>query len=148
MQEQTPKVKPLTIGVLAKLASVGVETIRFYERKGIIQQPEKNGGFRHYQEDDIRIVRLVKKLQAVGFTLDEIKAFLVFDSCCSQSRQVVKQKSLDKISEIKQQISDLQAAVAALEKFSGACGSDSTSTSGCDLLDCFENDWECCSNPI
>lgn len=137
---------PITIGVLAKSANVGVETIRFYERKGIIQQPAKIKGFRHYSDDDVRIVRLVKKLQGVGFSLDEIKEFLVFDSCCSQSRALVRQKSLRKIEEVNQKISELQATVTALETFSKACGSDNA-PSGCDLLDCFDNDWECCNTP-
>ena len=68
--------KPITIGVLAKAANVGVETIRFYQRKAIIEQPPKTNGFRHYSNEDIRIVRLVKKLQGVGFSLDEIKDFV------------------------------------------------------------------------
>jgi len=139
--------KPLTIGVLAKSANVSVETIRFYERKGIIEQPPKLGGFRRYSSNDIRIVRLVKKLQGVGFSLDEIKDFLIHDSCCSQSRAVVKQKSLAKIEEINTQISELQATIKALEMFSNTCGSANTSSIGCDLLDCFDNHWECCSTP-
>ncbi len=138
--------KPITIGVLAKAANVGVETIRFYQRKGIIEQPPKIGGFRHYRDEDIRVVRLVKKLQAVGFSLDEIKDFLVFDHCCSQSRSVVKHKSLAKIEEIKTQISELQTTIKALETFSNACGSNKSAEIGCHLLDCFENHWQCCRN--
>jgi len=79
----------MTIGALAKAAGVGVETVRFYERKGIITQPPKTAGFRYYSEEDTKRIRLVKKLQEIGFTLDEIKAFLEFDTCCSQSRQVI-----------------------------------------------------------
>lgn len=137
--------KPITIGVLAKAANVGVETIRFYQRKAIIEQPPKTNGFRHYSNEDIRIIRLVKKLQGVGFSLDEIKDFLIFDHCCSQSRSVVKHKSLTKIEEIKTQISDLQATVEALEMFSHSCGSSKSIETGCHLLDCFENHWQCCS---
>lgn len=137
--------KPITIGVLAKAANVGVETIRFYQRKALIEQPPKTNGFRHYSNEDIRAVRLVKKLQGVGFSLDEIKEFLIFDHCCGQSRSVVKQKSLTKIEEIKTQISELQGTIKALEVFSSACGSSKIAETGCHLLDCFENDWQCCS---
>ena len=77
---------PITIGGVAKAANVGVETIRFYERKELIKQPPKINGFRHYSGDDIRLVKLIKRLQSVGFTLDEIKEFLIFDSCCSESK--------------------------------------------------------------
>jgi len=137
--------KPITIGILAKAANVGVETIRFYQRKDIIQQPPKNNGFRHYSNEDIRVIRLVKKLQGVGFSLDEIKEFLIFDSCCSQSQSVVKQKSLAKIEEIKNQISELQSTLKALELFSNTCGSSNSSKTDCHLLDCFENHWQCCT---
>ncbi|MDN2664713.1 MerR family transcriptional regulator [Psychromonas sp. 14N.309.X.WAT.B.A12] len=137
--------KPITIGVLAKAANVGVETIRYYQRKAIIKQPPKNNGFRHYSNEDIRVIRLVKKLQGVGFSLDEIKDFLIFDHCCSQSRSVVKHKSLTKIEEIKTQISELQTTIKALEVFSNSCGTDKNIETDCHLLDCFENHWQCCS---
>ena len=133
----------LTIGSLAKSAKVGVETIRFYERKAIIRQPPKRNGFRYYSDEDVRIVRLVKKLQGVGFSLDEIKEFLVFKTC-SKSRLLVEQKSTNKIVEIKQKITELQSTLKALEKFSSACGSESNNSIGCDLLDCFDNEWKCC----
>ncbi|WP_417696261.1 MerR family transcriptional regulator [Psychromonas sp.] len=137
--------KPITIGVLAKAANVGVETIRYYQRKAIIKQPPKNNGVRHYSNEDIRVIRLVKKLQGVGFSLDEIKDFLIFDHCCSQSRSVVKHKSLTKIEEIKTQISELQTTIKALEVFSNSCGTDKNIETDCHLLDCFENHWQCCS---
>jgi len=135
----------MTIGALAKAAGVGVETVRFYERKGIITQPPKTAGFRYYSEEDTKRIRLVKKLQEIGFTLDEIKAFLEFDTCCSQSRQVIRQQSQDKIVEITQKIADLQSALKALEKFVGSCGAESEPSLECELLDCFENQWECCA---
>ena len=87
---------PMTIGVLAKEANVNVETVRFYERKRLIQQPPKTSGYRHYSDDDLRVIRLIKKLQGVGFSLEEVKEFLVFDSCCGESRQLIKQKSEQK----------------------------------------------------
>jgi MerR family mercuric resistance operon transcriptional regulator len=139
------KSDPLTIGGLAKSANVGVETIRFYERKQLIKQPAKTGSFRHYSDEDVRIVLLVKKLQGVGFSLDEVKAFLEFDKDCGQSTQLIKQKSLSKIVEIEQKITDLQATVEALQTFANACGSKNCCAVGCDLLVCFENQWRCCN---
>lgn len=139
------KQSPLTIGVLAKQANVGVETIRFYERKGLITQPPKTGGFRHYSEDDVKRIRLVKKLQEIGFTLEEIKEFLLYDHCCNDSRQVIKRKSQEKIAQIQQQIAGLQTALEALEKFSTSCGTDNDNHLECELLDCFDNQWACCA---
>ena len=137
---------PITIGVLAKAANVGVETIRFYQRKELLKQPPKVNGFRHYSGEDIRLIKLIKRLQSVGFTLDEIKDFLIFDRCCSESTQVVRQKSLHKIAEINDKIAELKDAVRALETFANTCGSKHNRSTSCDLLDCFENDWACCEN--
>lgn len=139
------KESSITIGALAKLSNVGVETIRFYERKGIISQPPKTNGFRYYADEDAKRIRLVKKLQEIGFTLDEIKAFLVFDTCGGETKQVIRQKSQEKIVEINQKIAELTSAVQALEKFVCSCGSDSSTSYECELLDCFENQWECCA---
>ena len=94
MRKQTP----MTIGVLAKQANIGVETVRFYERKGIIQQPPKVGGF-VYSDDDIKRIRLVKKIQEIGFTLEEIKGFLAFDSCSQDTKQAISKSSV-KIQEV------------------------------------------------
>lgn len=138
------KEQAMTIGMLAKAANVGVETIRFYERKHIIDQPSKTNGFRYYSQDDVRRVRLIKKLQEIGFSLTEIKDFLVFDHCCSKSKHVVREKSQLKIVEMKQKIADLNVAVSALDKFMNACGAQEDESNSCDLLECFENDWECC----
>lgn len=137
----------LTIGKVAKMADVGVETIRFYERKQIIAQPTKRAGFRYYSVHDVRNIRLIKKLQGVGFTLEEIKPFLEFDQCCGDSRHVIRQKSLSKIDELNQKIVDLASAVNALQQFSNSCGADNNPSTGCDLLDCFDNEWACCNQP-
>lgn len=135
----------MTIGTLAKTANVGVETIRFYERKGIIQQPPKRGGFRYYEERDARRIKLVKKLQDIGFTLEEVKAFLLTETCCGETKALIAQKSTRKIAEITAKISELQMAVTALEKFANSCGAEGSISFDCELLDCFENNWACCT---
>lgn len=63
----------LTIGVLAEAAGVNVETIRFYQRKGLMQEPDRpQGGIRRYGEADLARVRFIKSAQRLGFSLDEI----------------------------------------------------------------------------
>ena len=138
----------MTIGGLAKAADVGVETIRFYQRKALIEQPPKINGFRKYSGEDVRLIKLIKRLQNVGFTLDEIKDFLVFDSCCAESTKVVRQKSLSKIEEVNGKIVELKATVRALETFANTCGSKTNQSNSCELLDCFENEWACCNKPV
>ena len=135
----------LTIGKLATSAGVSVETVRFYERKGLIEQPQKTGGFRYYPHTDINRIKLVKHLQGIGFTLDEVTAFLAFDAYCGHASQLIKQKSHTKIAELQAKIADLNVALLALQQFADACGSHTDSQAGCDLLHCFENQWACCS---
>lgn len=137
--------KPITIGVLAKQANVGVETVRFYERKGLLVQPQKTGGFRHYKSEDVRRIRLIKRMQEIGFTLEEIKDLLALGKCNSGTRDVIKQKSSVKIRDIKQKIEDLTLALNAIETFAQSCGSVSDSALECNLYDCFENEWQCCN---
>ena len=67
----------LTIGVFAKAAGVNVETIRFYQRKGLLPEPDKPyGSIRRYGEADVTRVRFVKSAQRLGFSLDEIAELL------------------------------------------------------------------------
>jgi MerR family copper efflux transcriptional regulator len=68
----------LTIGRVARLAEVGVETIRFYERQGLIQEPpRRESGYRQYPKDTIQRVRFIKRAKDLGFTLKEIRELLV-----------------------------------------------------------------------
>jgi MerR family mercuric resistance operon transcriptional regulator len=63
----------VTIGVLAKHGGVNVETIRYYQRRGLLPEPSKpSGGFRKYDPESVKRVRFIKRAQSLGFTLDEI----------------------------------------------------------------------------
>ena len=72
----------LTIGSLAKAGGVGVETVRFYQRRGLIAEPERpdRKGVRRYGADDIRQLRFIRMAQKAGFTLTEIRELLVLDA--------------------------------------------------------------------
>ena len=80
----------LTIGVLAEAAGVNVETIRFYQRKGLMQEPDRPlGGIRRYGEADMARVRFIKSAQRLGFSLDEIADLLKLEdgSQCNEARE-------------------------------------------------------------
>jgi MerR family mercuric resistance operon transcriptional regulator len=80
----------LTIGVLADAAGVNVETIRFYQRKGLMQEPERPlGGIRRYGNADLARVRFIKSAQRLGFSLDEIAVLLQLEdgSHCTEARE-------------------------------------------------------------
>jgi MerR family transcriptional regulator, mercuric resistance operon regulatory protein len=122
----------LTIGKLAHKVGVNVETIRYYQRVGLLKEPEKPAyGYRHYPVDDIVRIRFIKRAQQLGFTLKEIAELLSLgDGCCTDVRTLAEQKR-DKID---QQIRDLQAMRKALNDLVEACQSD-LSSSHCSLID-------------
>lgn len=127
----------LTIGKLANSSEVSVETIRFYERKGILKQPKKQGTFRHYPEEYITRIRFIKRSQELGFTLKETKELLDLkiknQSRCSD----VLSKTEEKIQEINQKISDLKKMRKSLEGLAGCCVDTNQPLSDCPILECF-----------
>ena len=127
----------LTIGKLAEASDVNVETIRFYERKGILKQPKKQGAFRYYPEEYITRIRFIKRSQELGFTLKETKELLDLkiknQSRCSD----VLSKTEEKIKEINQKISDLKKMRKSLEGLASCCEDTNQPLSECPILECF-----------
>ena len=107
----------LTIGVLAEAAGVNVETIRFYQRKGLMQEPDRpQGGIRRYGEADLARVRFIKSAQRLGFSLDEIGDLLELEdgSHCTEAREQAERKLAD-VHRIEAVLEDLvQRCCAAL----------------------------------
>ena len=90
--------KPLNIGTLAKQAEVNIQTIRYYERRGLLPEPERTASnYRVYAADTVRRVRFIKRAQDLGFTLSEIKELLDLRasprSCCEDVRARSKAKT-------------------------------------------------------
>ncbi|MCF6285509.1 MAG: MerR family DNA-binding protein [Candidatus Hydrogenedentes bacterium] len=107
---------PLTIGKVARLAEVGIETIRFYEREGLIPDPPRSeSGYRHYGEDSVARIRFIKKAKALGFSLAEIGELLSLRAKPSGSCANVQAKAHEKIAEIDQKIETLQAMRTSLQ---------------------------------
>lgn len=130
----------MTIGKLAKAAGVGVETIRFYERKGILRKPQKRDtGFRLYEADQALRVRFVKRAQDLGFTLREIKELLDIQNSKKLTGGQVKLRAEQKISEIRQKIADLQQMELSLLELSRVCGNGAQAIRECKIFDCFES---------
>jgi len=129
----------MTIGKLALAAGVGVETIRFYERKGIIKRPPKNeGGFRHYPNEEAARIRFVKRAQELGFTLREVKELLEIQSKRKITGGQVKVKAEEKVAEIRQKISDLKQMEQSLLRLAEVCGKGEQAIRECKVFDCFE----------
>ena len=97
----------LTIGGAARQAGVGVETIRYYERRGLIAQPRKpNDAYRRYGHDHVRRIRFVKRAQELGFTLDEVESLLKLED--GADRRSVQRIASARIDEVRRRISDLR----------------------------------------
>ncbi|MGB1200307.1 MAG: Hg(II)-responsive transcriptional regulator [Cognaticolwellia aestuarii] len=115
------KISPLTIGRLAKSANVNIETIRHYQRKGLIMEPEKPlGGFRHYPSASVDRIRFIKRAQHLGFSLEEIRQLLALGDQHCGDVQTLAQEKRDKI---KQQIAGLLTIQTALDELISTCDS-------------------------
>lgn len=104
----------LTISKLAKSADVNVETIRYYQRVGIIEQPQKpEQGYRQYSQKIVTRVKFIKRAQRLGFALREISELLELDD---EQYQGTKQLAQQKLTLIEENIADLFAMKATLNK--------------------------------
>lgn len=110
----------LTIGALAVEAGVNVETIRFYQRRSLLPQPERPfGGIRRYGPAEVSRLRFIKAAQRIGFTLDEIAQLLQLEdgTHCSQARIIAEHKLTD----VRHRLEDLQRMEAALADLVERC---------------------------
>ena len=126
----------LTIGKLAQQANVTIETIRYYQRKGLLDEPEKPAtGYRQYPSQAISRLRFIKRAQQAGFTLKEILDLLSLDNeHCQDVQKIAEQKLL----QIDQQLNDLTALRNALDILVKSCRQD-PSSQHCSLIDAFSN---------
>ena len=112
----------LTIGALAERAGVGVETVRFYERRGLVRRPARpSAGYRSYPEEAVARIRFVRNAQALGFTLEEIREMLALRVTAGTSCAAVRSRAAAKAADVQRRLADLEAIRAALEKLVRAC---------------------------
>jgi Hg(II)-responsive transcriptional regulator len=133
----------ITIGKLAKMAGVGVETVRFYQRKELLREPKLNGAFRTYSEEDAEKIIFIKKAQELGFSLAEIKELLELNTKPRTTCATVKEKTLSKIKEIEEKINDLNKMKNSLEKLSCACDASQDQIKQFKVQECFSIGLNC-----
>lgn len=117
MEEKTTGI---TIGGLADTAGVNVETIRFYQRKGLMPEPEKPyGGIRRYGAAELARVRFIKSAQRLGFSLEEIGELLKLEdgTHCDEARLLAEHKLVD----VRQKLADLQRIESVLGELVARC---------------------------
>ena len=114
--------KPLTIGHLARAAGVNVETVRYYQRVGLVKEPNKpRSGYRIYPPESVDRIKFIKRAQPLGFSLQEIAELLVLgDGHCED----VRLRAETKRAQIIKQIKDLTALEKTLDQLITACQSE------------------------
>lgn len=127
--------KLLTIGQIARLAGVGVETVRFYERQGLIDEPARRAsGYRQYGEEIEDRLRFIREAKELGFTLNEIRELLSLKLASSSSCAEVKERAEVKLAEIEEKMRKLRRMKRSLLKLVSSCSGEG-SISECPILE-------------
>jgi len=111
--------EPLTIGALAASAGVGVETVRYYQRRGLLETPRTANGYRRYGEAHIERLGFIKRAQAIGFTLDEVAELLSLND--SRDHKIARALASEKIRDIEARIAELDRMADALRRLVRVC---------------------------
>jgi len=129
-----------TIAGLAREGGVGVETIRFYQRRGLLPTPERwsrdgiGTGIRRYGDEDVRRQKFIRSAQTAGFTLEQIKELLSLDA--GEDRARARELAAERLAALDRTIADLEQARAGLRRLAGACAS--TDSGPCPIIAAFE----------
>ncbi|KSV66061.1 MerR family transcriptional regulator [Ensifer adhaerens] len=124
----------MTIGKLAAAGQVGVETIRYYQRRGLLETPRRSQGVRRYGDGDVRRLLFIRQAQTAGFTLEEIKELLDLDS--GEDRDRARNLARKRIEALDARIAELQRAREALKRLVGECAADKSGP--CPILASFD----------
>jgi MerR family mercuric resistance operon transcriptional regulator len=134
--------KAATIAGLAREGGVGVETVRYYQRRGLIDTPDRpgdtghGGGARRYGEADVRRLRFIRSAQAAGFTLEQIAELLELDA--NNDRERARALAQQRIVALDAKIAELQASRAALQRLAHDC--HASADGPCPILMAFDQD--------
>lgn len=124
----------MRIGEIASAADVSIQTLRYYERCGLLPPPERQpSGYRKYDVEVVQRVRFIRRAQHLGFTLQEIRDLLGFWTESIHSCGVVEERATMTLKRIDEQIRDLKRIRSALAKYVNACR-DHESLDSCPLL--------------
>ena len=125
----------MTIARLAEAGGVGVETVRYYQRRGLLDTPARpDGGVRRYGREDARRLGFIRSAQAAGFALEQIGELLALDA--GEDRDRARELAERRIAALDQRIAELEAARASLRRLARACGIGADGP--CPILTAFE----------
>jgi DNA-binding transcriptional MerR regulator len=130
----------LTTGQLARAAGVGVQTVRYYERIGLLREPPRStGGYREYDGTDLRRLRFVRSAQELGFTLGEIEDLLALRVRRGRSCAAVAATADRAMARVDDKVRELEAMRRALARLRIACD-DGSPTGDCPILEALEDE--------
>ena len=130
----------LTIGKVADQGGVKVQTIRYYERRGLLPKPARSAsGYRKYSDEAIRRLRFIRQAQALGFSLSEIKELLSLRMQPGTTCGDIRKRARQKIGTVNEKIEELQRIKDALSKLATACKGQGP-TSDCPILEALESE--------
>lgn len=132
----------LTIGKVARLAEIGVETVRFYEREGLIEEPpRRESGYRQYPEETIQRLRFIRRAKELGFTLREIRELLELrvDLPSAAACDAVRKLAEEKIADVRRKIVTLQRMEAVLVRLAESCRTRAI-TASCPILEVLQEE--------
>lgn len=128
----------MTTGEVAEQAGVGKQTLRYYEREGLLPEPSRDeNGHRNYESDAVRRLYFIRRAKELGFSLGDIEELLSLRAKPGAPNREVKQKTQEKLEETRVRLDDLGRVEAKLEELYEACDGEGT-TSECPILDALE----------
>src|SRR5438067_11123771 len=133
-------VKSLTIGRLAREVGVNLETVRYYERRGLLPKPPRTAtGYRAFEPDAVRRLRFIRHAQALGFSLHEVKELLALRVKAGVSSADVRRRAEAKLVDIDEKLKTLRAMKKVLTRFTESC-SGAGPISRCPILAALEQE--------
>lgn len=112
----------MKIGELAEQADVNIQTIRYYERRGLVPEPDRTGsGYREYGEDDLTRLHFIRRAKDLGFTLSEIVELLDLEMSAGASAEDVRRRAREKILDVESKLRDLRRIRQALRHVVSSC---------------------------
>lgn len=134
-----------TIGQVAKAAGVNVQTIRYYERRGLVPAPRRSAsGYRQYTDEAVARLRFVRRAQDAGFSLKEIRELLSLRVREATACEAVERKARGKIAVVEQKIEELRRMNRTLERLAASCARGEA-TAECPILETLEEQAACVS---
>lgn len=131
---QSQAAHSLTIGKLAAAGGVGVETIRYYQRRGLLETPARDRDVRRYGPADVKRLHFIRQAQTAGFTLEEIKELLDLDA--SEDRARARELASARVTALDEKIAQLQRARDSLQRLATECRKGSSGP--CPILASFD----------